>query len=120
MSTQKVIEVGGTSKKCHKSTVPRNLRVSVARTLPNPYTAIKTGQLGESHQEIMEWLRAQEGGADAIDALVQRAENLLQSNDKIRIECFGGKHRSQVIAREVSKRFPVTRVELVDAVALKE
>jgi RNase adaptor protein for sRNA GlmZ degradation len=119
----KIIEVGGTKRKCIKSTVPPHLTVSVPRgslQLPNPHTAIKKGQLGESHQEIMEWLRAQEGHARKVDRLIQYAESLLQTHDRIRIECVGGKHRSQVIAREVAKRFLGSRVELLDAAALKE
>lgn len=118
----KIIEVGGTRRMCRKSTVPRHLTISVARgslQLPNPHTAIKKGQLGETHQEIMEWLCAQTGNAGKVEELIRHAENLLQTHDRIRIQCIGGKHRSQVIAREACKRVLGCKIELFDAPELQ-
>jgi RNase adaptor protein for sRNA GlmZ degradation len=98
------------------------LTVSVARgslVLPNPYCAIKKGKLGETHREILEWLCAQTENARKVDKLIEHAVNLLQTHDRIRIQCIGGKHRSQVIAREVCKRVLECEIDLFDAPSLR-
>ena len=118
----KVIEVGGTKRTCRKSAVPVHLTVSVARgslQLPNPHSAIKKGELGETHREILEWLCAHSTRSERkVKQLIQHAVNLLQTRDRIRIQCVGGKHRSQVIAREVCKRVIECEIEVFDGPSL--
>ena len=123
LQEMKIIEVGGTRRSCRPSSVPSNLVISVAEGrhgLPNPYTHIKKCHIAETHKEILDWLRATEDGAHKVNKLVKLATELLLSHDKIRIQCIGGKHRSQVIAREVAKQVPGCELELLDAPALAD
>ena len=120
-TTGKIIEVGGTRKGCRKSTVPAKLTVNLATgrlALPNPHSYIQKHKIEQTHGTILAWLRQRD--SQKLEEAINTAEQLLKTHDKIRVQCFGGKHRSQVVAAEVAKRFSNVKTDLLDASELKE
>lgn len=77
-------------------------RLDVRRALPNPHAAIQRGELGESLGELEAWLRLDSKTSRKLDALVERG--VQASGDALYVVCFGGKHRSQVVAALIRDR----------------
>lgn len=114
----KTIEVGGTKRDCARTSIPRERTISVHKRpyyLPNPHSVIGRGEVAPTHPAILKWLRADDARAQLVEKIIKIGVDLLETHSTIRVECLGGKHRSQVIAREISLRVPDCRIDFVDA-----
>lgn len=94
-----VLEVGGKKKNCRPSRLSTaTLCVNAAR-LPNPYKTIKRGLLAEELGAITSWL------VEEKPALFRRLKavttSCLAQGKDVRIQCWGGRHRSQALAHAV-------------------
>jgi len=86
-----LLEVGGTKSTCKKSQLPTTAKIFDAKQFPNPHQALLRGELELSAQSIFEWM----------EAMVSSAVEELRSGRSVRVECFGGAHRSQAVAWKV-------------------
>lgn len=87
------------------------------RRLPNPHSAIRRGELGESLVEIETWLRSDPNTSKRLDALVETG--VRARGDALYVVCVGGKHRSQVVATLIRGRLAdAAAVDAVEDAAL--
>lgn len=93
------LEVGGTKPGCRPTTVP-DARVLDCTCLPNPHRSIKAGRLHEKFAALLEWTQtAKPSSGTKLQLLAKRVANELLAGRNVRVECLGGRHRSQVVAR---------------------
>lgn len=89
-----------------------------ATTLPNPYKAIRSCQLQESRVDIETWIRNYSStSAKKLDCLIKRGCDAVTNNVDVRVECRGGRHRSQVVAFAIAKATGV-QMHAMDAAPL--
>jgi len=98
-----VLEIGGVKSTSNPSLLPPSAVVIDARMLPNPYTPIKRGILEPTPSAILEWmiLAKPRKASTAIDNMVHKAVSAFVSGLSVRIQCYGGAHRSQTVAWKV-------------------
>ena len=97
-----VLEVGGTSNSSKPSSLPPSAVVIDAAKLPNPYTAIDKKLLDLSAPKIVDWMEVTHPNArDHIEKIVERAKAAFSCDRSVRVECFGGAHRSQAVAWKI-------------------
>ena len=98
-----VLEIGGIKPKSKPSALPPSAVVIDAQRLPNPYTLIKQGTLLPTAEAILEWIilaKSPKAGID-INKMVDLAKTAFSSGHSVRIQCYGGAHRSQAVAWKV-------------------
>ena len=75
-------------------------------------TFVQAGTAAKKKEDlhtIEEWLRAQPRGAQRLDALIDRGVRLVarEGVNRLYVVCFGGKHRSAVVAALINARVSV-------------
>jgi len=97
-----LLEVGGTKSTCKKSQLPTTAKIFDAKQFPNPHQALLRGELELSAQSIFEWMEANgKKTQQRMEDMVSSAVEELRSGRSVRVECFGGAHRSQAVAWKV-------------------
>ena len=69
------------------------------RVLLNPY------RRNETDEQIMRRFDEEVRPTLAFEKLVHQGVHLLRFYDSIRVGCFGGKHRSVAVAKEIARRY---------------
>lgn len=77
-----------------------------ARGLPNPYQHPALRALNGKHPKLQEWLFAQPGTQEFIDATIQRIQ--LSGAQTIAIGCNAGHHRSVALAIHIGEQLGAT------------
>ena len=96
------LEVGGTGNKCVKSKLPNTALVINLINLPNPYTAISRKSLEREPNAIIDWMLLSDKTAQSkLESAVERAVHELSEGRSVRLECYGGRDRSQAVAWKV-------------------
>ena len=73
-----------------------------AAKLPNPYTPISQKVLDLSAPKIVDWMETKSARAsDHMEQMAQRAAEEFASLRSVRVECYGGAHRSQAVAWKI-------------------
>ncbi|MBE35047.1 MAG: hypothetical protein CMI16_05750 [Opitutaceae bacterium] len=97
-----ILEIGGSKSDSKPSGLPQNAVIIDAKKLPNPYTTIARGTLAPLPGAIIDWIIAKSPGAgEEIDMMVNRATSAFVLDRSVRIQCYGGAHRSQAIAWKI-------------------
>jgi RNase adaptor protein for sRNA GlmZ degradation len=106
-----VLEVGGSKQTSHASTLPAECVVIDLSKLPNPYTVLAKGLLQRQPQAIIDWILLADGRARAVmDRVVPQAAGELAAGRSVRLQCYGGRDRSQAVAWHVLQSLdPATR-----------
>ena len=100
-----VIEVGGAKRGCKPTLLLDTARCIDVQQLPNPHSTIKAGGLDENLEAIEGWIvRRQGGGPALLQKYVEEGVQEILAGRSFRVQCFGGRHRSQVVARAVERR----------------
>lgn len=98
-----VIEVGGTKPGSKGSLLGHRARCIDVRRLPNPHGVISRGALGENLADIERWVRRGRGG-EMFDAFVGVGAAEVLAGRSVRVQCVGGRHRSQAVARAIERQ----------------
>jgi len=90
------------------------------RSLPNPHHAIRKNELADNLDDIRSWLM--ERGPLEYEQFVEDVVRNLANGTSVRVQCVGGRHRSQCVAyqahaRAVAQGINVSEVELIGVVA---
>ena len=97
-----ILEVGGSGKNCVKSTLPATAAVITLTNLPNPYTAISRNCLERNPVAILDWMLVSNTKThDKLELAVKTAVLELSEGRSVRLECYGGRDRSQAVAWKV-------------------
>jgi RNase adaptor protein for sRNA GlmZ degradation len=100
--SQLILEIGGTNKSSKPSALPPSAVVIDAAKLPNPYTPLNRKTLEISAPKIVEWMAVKSPQAnDHIAAMVEHARAAFSAQRSVRVECYGGAHRSQAVAWKI-------------------
>ena len=93
------LEVGGSKQNSLPSRLQANAVLLDASKLPNPYTTIDKGILERKPRAIIDWMLAKDTRSKAVLHELTRlgVEELAQGRD-VRVQCYGGKDRSQAVA----------------------
>ena len=79
-------------------------KVIDAFKLPNPHTPLSKKVLELSAPKIVEWMMHKEPRAGpALDLMVATAKTAFYTHRSVRVQCYGGAHRSQAVAYSVLK-----------------
>jgi RNase adaptor protein for sRNA GlmZ degradation len=101
-SSAPTLEVGGTGKSCVASKLPNTALVISLINLPNPYTAISRNSLEREPKAIINWMIASDKKAQSkLESAVEGAVCELTEGRSVRLECYGGRDRSQAVAWKV-------------------
>ena len=93
------LEVGGSKKRCKPTRIPGALVVRCT-DLPNPHQAIGNGRLQPRFRPLLKWMqKATPESAMKMQLRATHVANKLIAGNDVRVQCLGGRHRSQVIAR---------------------
>ena len=97
-----VLEVGGSKQLSKPSTLPEGSAVIDVSKLPNPYTVIDKKLLAREPQAILDWiLDADARSAPVMERVVTQAACELSAGRSVRLQCYGGRDRSQAVAWRV-------------------
>ena len=96
------VEVGGVKAGCPPSRIPGNLCIDV-RALPNPWSQIKAGRVADTADAIAAWLRSRR--RDLFDELVDGVVEELNKGRSVRVQCYGGRHRSWAVAAAAASKY---------------
>ena len=114
-----VLEVGGTKRSCAPSDLQAGAVVIDAAKLPNPYTPISKGVLPLSAPAIVEWMMVKDQRASGnMEKMVACAQDAFASQRSVRVQCFGGAHRSQAVAWKIITSLNAETVARVHVVCL--
>ncbi len=94
-----VLEIGGKKQGCKPTIVPDATVVDCTR-LPNPHMLIRKGKLTETYPVLLLWMKR--GKFPESSGVMRKAKEvvkLIRKGGNVRVECLGGKHRSQVVAK---------------------
>ena len=103
------IESGGI-KKGSKLVSARCEVVVDARRLKNPHTPIKSKRVVDNFDGIKEWL--QEEDAKAWESILQVCRSHLGRGKSVRVQCFGGQHRSFAVVEALGREFAEMGVDI--------
>ena len=110
-----VLEVGGTKKGSRPSELPPGAVVIDLRALPNPYTSIKNSVIERKPKAIVDWMcRANPRVQTEVTSAIQRAVHGLADETNVRIQCHGGRDRSQAVAWHVLESLDVDTLTAVE------
>jgi RNase adaptor protein for sRNA GlmZ degradation len=88
-----------------------------AAKLPNPYTPINSKALDLSAPKIIDWMENKSPNTTAhMQAMVDRAKSAFSSQRSVRVQCYGGAHRSQALAWKILEsmdRLTIADVQVV-------
>lgn len=98
------VEVGGVKRGCKPTLLPSTARCVDVQALPNPHSTIVAGSLDENIEAIERWIRLQPRGAALFDTFVEEGVREVRAGRSVRVQCFGGRHRSQAVARAIERR----------------
>lgn len=120
-----VLEIGGSKQLSQPSRLPNSAVVIKTEKLPNPYTAIHRGTLEASPMAIFEWMGNNKATtSDEIDDMIVCASAAFNAGSPVRVECYGGAHRSQTVAWLILRALDPglrerIRVDVLDAPLMK-
>lgn len=98
-SLKLTLEIGGNKQNSQPSKLPPSAKKIMADKLPNPYTPIGRQTLEASPPVIFDWMTAKDPTAVAkIDEMIVQAKTAFNTGRSVRVECYGGAHRSQTVA----------------------
>lgn len=113
------LEVGGTTKSSTPTELPPSCLIVDTRKLPNPYNCINRNTLEASAPAIIDWMSIKSPQTDSlIQQMVERAKGAFGAQRSVRVQCYGGKHRSQAVAWKILEALDQSVTEHVDVVCL--
>lgn len=113
------LEIGGTNSRSLQSKLGPSAQVLDALKLPNPYTPLSKKVLELSAPKIVEWMVAKEPrAAPALDSMVSTAKMALYTQRSVRVQCYGGAHRSQAVAYAILKSLDADVAKRINVVCL--
>lgn len=96
------LEIGGTKNTSVPSTLDKDAIVIDVKKLPNPYTLISKNLLASSAPDIIDWMSMKSPKTEEyLQEFVSRAQAAFSENRSVRVECYGGAHRSQAVAWKI-------------------
>ena len=96
------VESGGAKRGC----VPRAGRCEVlvsAKILPNPFKAIRQGEIGDTLENITSWII--DSNSRKWQAILTLCRFHLNRGSSLRVECAGGQHRSYAIVEALALEY---------------
>ena len=114
-----ILEIGGTKKSSKPSALSASAVVIDAAKLPNPYTPIQTKTLELSAPRIIDWMETKNTKANEhMQSMIDRARAAFSTQRSVRVECYGGAHRSQALAWKIIDSMDSLSISQVQVVCL--
>jgi predicted protein tyrosine phosphatase len=114
-----ILEIGGTNKASKPSALPSSAVVINAARLPNPHTPINRKTLDLSAASIVDWMENKDAQANGhMEAMVSRAKAAFSAQRSVRVECYGGAHRSQAVAWKILSAMDKLSLDQVNVVCV--
>jgi predicted protein tyrosine phosphatase len=113
------IEIGATNAKSLPSHLEKSAHVIDAFKLPNPHTPLSKKVLELSAPKIVKWMTEKEPRAGpALESMVATAKMALYTQRSVRVQCYGGAHRSQAVAYSILQSLDADVVKRIKVVCL--
>ena len=106
------MEVGGVKPGSRASDIPACKCVDV-RALPNPCAQIDKGQIRNNLESITAWILSRQKAA--FDGFVNDVLQQLLKQRCVRVQCYGGKHRSVAVAKAALFKYNAMRTDCMRA-----
>ena len=74
-----------------------------AKRLPNPFSAIRRREIGDTFEEIKDWIMAK--NPVVWNEILESCRSYLKRGVSLRVECYGGQHRSYAIVQTLALEF---------------
>lgn len=114
-----ILEIGGTNKSAKPSALTASAVVINAARLPNPHTPINRKTLDPSAASIVDWMAEKDiQSNDHMEAMVSRAKAAFSAQRSVRVECYGGAHRSQAVAWKILESMDKLSLDQVNVVCV--
>ena len=102
------VEVGGVKSGSRPSDIPCCKCVDV-RALPNPCAHIENGALPSNLDAITHWLKSK--NELEFKSFVDQVLQELLKQRCVRVQCYGGKHRSAAVAKVALAKYNLMRTD---------
>lgn len=109
------IEVGGAKPGSRASGIPGCKCVDV-RALPNPFASLEKGTLDNDMESITSWITARQ--KTKFDRFVNEVLQQLLKQRCVRVQCYGGKHRSAAVANAALDKYNSIRTDCMRPVKI--